>query len=164
VVNLQKRGTNRTAFEFARLLLSLDPGSDPHGALLYLDYLAVRSGMSEWLVDMWDTWQTLYDEDPNSFTGSRVDIRILPGWLWARALALRTIEEQSGHTVRQTIFKGITFSLRPSLQGHKRSTEALREAVLTFPHVLPVLADRAGITLVADVRANTAFRISTGWE
>jgi len=40
----------------------------------------------------------------------------------------------------------------------------LREAVFTFPHVLPVLADKAGITLAADVRANPAFRISTGWE
>lgn len=110
VVNLQKRGTNRTAFEFARLLLSLDPGSDPHGALLYLDYLAVRSGMSEWLVDMWDAWQTLYDEDPSAFTGPQVDVRILPGWLWARALALRTIEEQSGDTVCQSTFKRMTLS------------------------------------------------------
>jgi len=122
LVNLQKRGTNRTAFESARLLLSLDPGGDPHGALLYLDYLAVRSGMSEWLVEMWDVWQTLCDEDPSAFAGSRADIRLLPGWLWARAIALRTIEEQSGDTVCQTIFGGMTlpelFSLTDSSTEH----------------------------------------------
>ena len=112
VVNLQKRGTNRTAFEFARLLLSLDPGGDPHGSLLYLDYLAVRSGMSEWLISMWDVWQALYNEDPKSFTGSRADIGILPGWRWARALALRTIEEQSGDTVCHIVLEGVTHCLR----------------------------------------------------
>lgn len=100
VVNLQKRGTNRAAFEFAKLLFSLDPGEDPHGALLYLDYLAVRSGMNEWLIEMWDVWQKLVDEDPKSFSAARADIRVLPGWMWARALALRNIEEQAGDHVR----------------------------------------------------------------
>ncbi|KAF8341438.1 transcriptional repressor TCF25-domain-containing protein [Cantharellus anzutake] len=42
IIDLQRRGTIRTAFEFSRLLLSLDPIEDPHGALFHLDYLAMN--------------------------------------------------------------------------------------------------------------------------
>ena len=49
--DLQRRGCVRTAFEFARLLYALDPWTDPHGALLHLEFLAIKSGMEEWMLD-----------------------------------------------------------------------------------------------------------------
>lgn len=40
---LSRRGLHSTAVEVARLLYALDPEHDPRGALLYLDYLALRA-------------------------------------------------------------------------------------------------------------------------
>lgn len=104
IVNLQKRGTNRTAFEFARLLYSLDPGEDPHGALLYLDYLAIRGGMHEWLLEMFNVINALEPAGNKPLPSARTDIRALPGWAWSRALALRHIEEQHHDHVRAPPF------------------------------------------------------------
>jgi hypothetical protein len=42
-----------------------------------------------------------------------------------------------------------------------QSTEALRQAVLEFPSVVPLLADKAEIMLSAEVRSQPAFRIFT---
>jgi hypothetical protein len=59
----------------------------------------------------------------------------LPGWAYARALALRTKKE------------------------YDAADEALREAVREWPAVVPLLADKAEITLSADARAHGAFKI-----
>ena len=42
-----------------------------------------------------------------------------------------------------------------------QSTEALRQAVLEFPSVVPLLADKAEIILSAEARSQPAFRIFT---
>ncbi|KDQ07759.1 hypothetical protein BOTBODRAFT_38551 [Botryobasidium botryosum FD-172 SS1] len=148
IQHLERRGTTRTAFEVARLLLSLDPHTDPHGALLHLDFLAVKSGMDQWLLDMWNVWDLVKKEadfgpDDNDF---RIELHCLPGWAYSRAVALRHLEIEKGD------------------KEHSESTAALREAVLAFPYVVPVLADKAGISLPQEVRAHQMFRISTGWD
>ena len=101
IINLQRRGTTRTAFEFARFLLSLDPGRDPHGALFYLDYLAVRSGQNEWLLSMWDTWTEIVKTFRPSRSGDEemVSVEFIPGWWWARALAMWNLEISRGDKV-----------------------------------------------------------------
>ena len=48
------RACYRTALEFCKLLLSLDPDSDPGGVLLLIDFYAVRSGQNEWFVKLYD--------------------------------------------------------------------------------------------------------------
>lgn len=86
VADLLRRGCVRTSFEFAKLLYSLDPWSDPHGALLHLDFLAIKSGMHQWLIDVF----SLFAEkkgDPRRIVPS-----VLPGWTYARALALMIAE------------------------------------------------------------------------
>jgi hypothetical protein len=45
--NLGQRGTWRTAYEWAKLILSLDPEGDPYCVALVLDQLALRGGQSE---------------------------------------------------------------------------------------------------------------------
>ena len=40
---LGRKGCNRTAIEFCKLLLSLDPVNDPFGVLLRFDYYAIRA-------------------------------------------------------------------------------------------------------------------------
>jgi hypothetical protein len=42
-----------------------------------------------------------------------------------------------------------------------QSTEALKKAIVEFPSVVPLLADKAEITLSAEARSQPAFRIFT---
>lgn len=100
--DLQRRGTFRTAFEFSRLLYSLDPWGDPHGALLHLDFLSVKAGMAQWAIDLWAFFESASTksstggevEDEKGQSGllkGRANVLALPGWAYARALALRTV-------------------------------------------------------------------------
>lgn len=47
MTNLGQRGTWRTAYEWAKLILSLDPEGDPYCAAKIIDQLALRGGQSE---------------------------------------------------------------------------------------------------------------------
>ncbi|KAI0773668.1 transcriptional repressor TCF25-domain-containing protein [Fomes fomentarius] len=138
VTDLQRRGCVRTAFEFARLL--------SHGALLHIDYLAIKAGMSQWLVDLWDLFEPEIErgvKDAKSPYVQRILPNILPGVAYSRALALFIREEESGD------------------KTHERSTGALEYAVRTFPSVAPLLADKADISLSGEIRGHAAFRIQT---
>jgi hypothetical protein len=75
-------------------MLSMDPYTDPHGALFHLEFLAYRAGMHDWVLDMW----RLHDEKAMIETdefGYRFNVTALPGWPYARALALRATETAS---------------------------------------------------------------------
>lgn len=137
VIDLQRRGIYRTAFEFARLLLSLDPWSDPHGVYLHLDFLAIKSGMPSWLLSFSQLFAPVVSNalEPESQL-SQIPVIALPGWAYARALAL----------------KG---------EGDHRASQALKQAVLDFPSVVPLLADKAEIVLSAEARSQPAFGIYT---
>ena len=82
----------RTAFEFSRLMYSLDPWNDPHGSLFHLDYLSIKSGMHQWLLDTYDVF-TERRSNPQYEQDARLNPIILPGWAYARALALRMVED-----------------------------------------------------------------------
>lgn len=109
---LGRRGCWNTSFHFAKLLLSIDPYSDvslppaatpvhhcptdyppdtclqPQAALLHLDFLALKSGHSQWVLDLTSTFDAaIADMGPG---GGRVGV--LPGWKWTRALAVRNLE------------------------------------------------------------------------
>ena len=156
--DLQRRGCVRTAFEFARLLFSLDPLTDPHGALLHLDYLALKAGMGQWLLDVWNHYDENLDKAPLGY-GMRVDVTSLPGWAYARALALRTIKGQVsclwGHVRLKLI----------CVQDHKRSQEALINAIRNFPSVVPLLADKLELPLTSAImgRKEVAIRTDARW-
>ncbi|KAJ7705831.1 transcriptional repressor TCF25-domain-containing protein [Mycena olivaceomarginata] len=136
--DLQRRGCVRTAFEFARLLLSLDPANDPHGALLHLDFLAVKTGMGQWLLDMLDLYSTRRNRPQTK--DARADPSLLPGWSYARALALRTAGKSKDPTA---------------------GTAALIEAIRDFPSVVPLLADKLDVSLSNTIRSHRDFKIET---
>ncbi|TFY74297.1 hypothetical protein EWM64_g9715 [Hericium alpestre] len=140
VIDLARRGAHRTAFEFARLLYGLDPWTDPHGALLHLDFLAIKAGMHQWLLDIFSLFdaQTLAEKSGSNVLAGRVSVLALPGWAYSRALAIR--------------YKG-------GEDAAQESTAALKQAILSFPSVLPLLADKADISLSAEVRGHPAFKI-----
>jgi len=139
--DLQRRGYVRSAFEFGRLLYSLEPWTDPHGALLHLDYLAIKAGMGQWLLDVWDFFATQAIDGKG--LGGRLRPTVLPGWAYARSLALFMREEQSGD------------------RDHTASSAALKDAILAFPSVVPLLADKADISMEPSVRSHSAFRVFT---
>ncbi|KAI6000815.1 transcriptional repressor TCF25-domain-containing protein [Pisolithus albus] len=141
VIDLQRRGCPRTAFEHARLLFSLEPLTDPHGSLLHLDFLAVKAGMGDWLLNVWKVYQSRHDAIEDG--GEYVDPSVLPGWAFARALLLR-MEEKAKRN-----------------RGEEDSTEALKQAISAYPSVVPLLADKCEISLPADVRSHKEFRIRT---
>lgn len=89
--DLYRRGCTQTAFEFAKLLYSLDPWTDPHGSLLHLDGLAVKAGMHDWLLDVWEFFET----NPDGLAG-RLTPTVLPGWWYTRALAMKVHEDSRG--------------------------------------------------------------------
>ena len=60
IKNLGQRGTWRTAYEWAKLLLSLDPEGDPYGILLMLDQLAIRSAQFQSFVDLYQIMQSTF--------------------------------------------------------------------------------------------------------
>ncbi|KAG9095267.1 hypothetical protein FS749_010776 [Ceratobasidium sp. UAMH 11750] len=147
VLSLSRRGTPRTAFEFARLLFALDPVGDPHGATSHLDFLSVKAGMGQWLLDVWDIWPKARQEvADNPLASHGIDVRCLPGWAYTRALILYDMEEKKRDHV------------------HETSTTALTEAIVSFPELVPYLVDKAGINLPSKLRAHTALRIETDYN
>ncbi|KAJ1308852.1 hypothetical protein OPQ81_004540 [Rhizoctonia solani] len=144
ILSLSRRGTPRTAFEFARLLFALDPIGDPHGAAFYLDYLSAKGGMGQWLLDVWDLWPEVRKEiADNPLASHGINIRCIPGWAYTRALVLYDQETKK---------RGAT---------HEASTAALKEAIIAFPEVVPYLVDKAGVNLPGSIRAHDSLRITT---
>jgi len=64
VANLGQRGTWRTAYEWAKLLLSLDPEGDPYAVLMVMDQLALRGGQAEHFLNVASN-KVLAKHDPN---------------------------------------------------------------------------------------------------
>ncbi|MCJ1444894.1 MAG: hypothetical protein MMC23_005397 [Stictis urceolatum] len=52
IMSLGQRGTWRTAYEWSKLLLSLDPEGDPYRIRMIIDQLAIRGGQFEQLISL----------------------------------------------------------------------------------------------------------------
>ncbi|KAF9558199.1 DUF654-domain-containing protein [Agrocybe pediades] len=143
VVDLQRRGCVRTSFEFARLMYSLDPWSDPHGSLFHLDFLAIKAGMHQWLLDVYDNFESRRGQEEDKKQNTRLDPSLLPGWAFSRALALHLSEESA------------------KMKDYTASTLALKQAARDFPAVIPLMADKLDVSLPANIRSHRDFKIVT---
>ncbi len=65
--NLEQRGTWKTAFEWAKLLLQLDPARDPYGVTLMIDQLALRGRQHAAFIEMCaeDAYGEMWNHLPN---------------------------------------------------------------------------------------------------
>ncbi|GAB5582598.1 transcription factor 25 isoform X3 [Prionailurus iriomotensis] len=54
---LEKRGCPRTALEFCKLILSLEPDEDPLCMLLLIDHLALRARNYDYLIRLFQEWE-----------------------------------------------------------------------------------------------------------
>ncbi len=58
---------------------------------MYLDYLSIKAGMHDWLLDVWEVHDK-FASDPKVELGC-FNVTALPGWTFGRALALRARED-----------------------------------------------------------------------
>ncbi|KAK9760014.1 hypothetical protein K7432_016391 [Basidiobolus ranarum] len=84
---LARRGCWRTAFEFDKLLLSLSPDDDPLGALLSLDFYALKSQEYEYLLQFYNEWDS--------------DLSKYPSFLYSCAMAKYKLESKSNEKGHQ---------------------------------------------------------------
>ncbi|KAJ3046963.1 Transcription factor 25 [Rhizophlyctis rosea] len=81
---LTRRGCWRTAFEFAKLLLSLDPDEDPLGSLLSIDYYAIRAKELRWFQRLHSEW------------GDKKGFKYFPNVAYSAALVQWQVEDAEG--------------------------------------------------------------------
>lgn len=165
---LGRRGTWRTALEWTKLILGLDPVSDHHGVLLWMDFLGIKSRQFSWFIDLLDKLEsalqaeavqndvpivsgsTPFDENENTAgQGVGTGIRALawyPGLSYARALALRHLEEEG----------------KNSLNSQGDSDAALRQAIARHPQVVFPLLEKIGQAIPGEVQANHPIFSSEG--
>lgn len=89
-------------------MYSLDPWNDPHGALFHLDFLAIKAGMHQWLLDTFNVFAERFTKQESN-ADSRLNPSLLPGWAYARALALKVSEDASKDTVSLNIPYSVIF-------------------------------------------------------
>ncbi len=64
---LGRKGCSRTALEYCKFLLAINPSTDPYGALLRIDFYALRAHNYQLYIDfVRHLPQELYPEDPSS--------------------------------------------------------------------------------------------------
>ncbi|XP_006754910.1 PREDICTED: transcription factor 25, partial [Myotis davidii] len=101
---LEKRGCPRTALEYCKLILSLEPDEDPLCMLLLVDHLALRARDYEYLIRLFQEWE------------AHRNLSQLPNFAFSVPLAyskLSSAREKASLLVRQALlmFPGVLMPL-----------------------------------------------------
>ncbi|KAG0345623.1 Transcription factor 25 [Podila humilis] len=124
---LGRRGCWRTAFEFNKLLLSLDPVHDELGALLSIDFYALKAQEYSYLVRMYERLQADHG------------LTHLPNFAYSIAMARFHLETAEG------------------CKDHAESSALLQRAIILFPTAAPLLADQGGFSIEGEMAYEAAF-------
>ncbi|NXC64448.1 TCF25 factor, partial [Aleadryas rufinucha] len=106
---LEKRGCPRTALEFCKLILSLDPDNDPLCVLLLIDFLSLRAREYTFLTRLFQEWE------------SHRNLSQLPNFAFSVPLAYFFLSQQEE---------------RPELersQARERAARLIQLALIMFP-------------------------------
>ncbi|KAJ1898445.1 hypothetical protein LPJ66_002748 [Kickxella alabastrina] len=122
---MSRRGCWRTAFEVNKVLLSLDPVQDPYGALMTLDFHALKSKQYEYVRQFVTDWSWSSAE--------------LPNWAFSRALAEFMLETGSASKSLSSK-KGASSKVAAGY-----SVNLLIEAILVFPTAVPAILSKSNI-------------------
>ncbi|WFC99217.1 hypothetical protein MYAM1_001961 [Malassezia yamatoensis] len=142
-----RRGTWRTALEWCKMLFGLDT-SDPHGMLLWIDFLAIKSKQHAWLLQFLDALEkercstlSKHDHLDNIKARTPIDhekqtakedwhgaLDWSVGVCFARALALRAVEKEQKN------------------ESHQQSDAALRLAIARHPQAAALLCEKLQLT------------------
>ena len=124
------RACYRTALEFCKLLLSLDPVADPLGVYLMFDFYALRAQHYAWFTNFFDTFEV------------SKNLSQLPNIAYSVAVAhfyLATKEKET-----DTVAMG-------------KADAALQKALIMFPGVLLPLLDKCSIEPDKKAMGHTFF-------
>ncbi|BGP47134.1 hypothetical protein JCM10450v2_002986 [Rhodotorula kratochvilovae] len=119
VALLVKRGTWRTAFEWAKIGLGMGGGEDPVGMLCWIDFLAPKAGQNDWFFSTVAALDAAYPH---------MRVHSYPGLAYAKALCIRNQEEERK-------------------ADDTKSTAALKSAILRFPMVATLLSNTSAFDL-----------------
>ncbi|CAG8959997.1 hypothetical protein HYFRA_00012715 [Hymenoscyphus fraxineus] len=136
IKSLVMKGTYRTALEWAKLLLSLDPEDDPYCMRFMVHHLALRAGEFNWLLDLFESHL------PELWGHSTAIAHIKPSLALAamslkEGVQCRKLLTESMKTVPwlyTRLFKELNLDAPPSIWGIEARSEA--EILLTEIYVL----------------------------
>ncbi|KAJ3106797.1 Transcription factor 25 [Phlyctochytrium planicorne] len=121
ITNIMKRGCWRTSLEISKYLLALDPEEDPLGAVLMLDWVAIKANEGEWLRRLYTEWGA---EGGDIGEGGVIG---LPNLEYGIALVEYEMEEKQN-------------------KSHTYSTALLRRALISYPLALSLILEKATVT------------------
>ncbi|XP_077165573.1 ribosome quality control complex subunit TCF25 isoform X2 [Paroedura picta] len=130
---LEQRGCPRTALEFCKLILSLDPENDPLCMLLVIDLLSLRAKEYAFLIRIFQEWE------------SHRNLSQLPNFAFSLPLAYLLLSQQGD--VSET----------ESSQAYEEASRLIRQALFMFPSVLMPLLDHCSVQPDAMVAAHSFF-------
>ncbi|XP_009991190.1 PREDICTED: transcription factor 25, partial [Tauraco erythrolophus] len=133
---LEKRGCPRTALEFCKLILSLDPENDPLCVLLLIDFLALRAREYTFLTRMFQEWE------------SHRNLSQLPNFAFSVPLAYFFLSQQE---------EGSELELS---QARERAARLIQLALIMFPSVLMPLLDHCSVQPDARVASHSFFGLN----
>ncbi|XP_061622084.1 transcription factor 25 [Phyllopteryx taeniolatus] len=130
---LEKRGCPRTALEYCKLILSLDPDSDPLCMLLLIDFLMLRSRQYDPLLQLYEDWE------------EHRNLSQLPNFAFSTALCHFHLSQQE--------------EIKPeeSDQAKHKADQMLQDALIMFPAVLMPLLDLCTVQPDATVTSHAFF-------
>lgn len=133
MIFLEKRGCPRTALEFCKLILSLDPENDPLCVLLLIDLLSLRAREYTFLTRMFQEWE-----------GHR-NLSQLPNFAFSVPLAYFLLSQQA------------ELSEAELSQARERAAHLLQHALIMFPSVLMPLLDHCSVQPDSRVASHSFF-------
>ncbi|RDL37997.1 Uncharacterized protein BP5553_05430 [Venustampulla echinocandica] len=139
--SLVMKGTYRTALEWAKLLLSLDPEEDPYCMRLMIHHLALRAHEFNWLLDLFESalpkiWN-LSDDDHGTAMSHFTPSLAFAALQLREAAQCRQLLAESMQKVPWLfcrLFKDLDLAAPPSIWGVEPRTDA--ECLLTEIYVL----------------------------
>uniref|UniRef100_A0A2K5WUL5 TCF25 ribosome quality control complex subunit n=1 Tax=Macaca fascicularis TaxID=9541 RepID=A0A2K5WUL5_MACFA len=130
---LEKRGCPRTALEYCKLILSLEPDEDPLCMLLLMDHLALRARNYEYLIRLFQEWE------------AHRNLSQLPNFAFSVPLAYFLLSQQT------------------DLPEHERSSARekasllIQQALTMFPGVLLPLLESCSVRPDITVSSHSFF-------
>ncbi|XP_007937433.1 transcription factor 25 [Orycteropus afer afer] len=126
---LERRGCPRTALEYCKLILSLEPDEDPLCMLLLVDHLALRARSYEYLVCLFQDWE------------AHRNLSQLPNFAFSVPLAYFLLSQQVNRPQHELS------------AAREKASALIRQALTMFPGVLMPLLEYCSVrpdTVVAN--------------
>ncbi|XP_030060478.1 ribosome quality control complex subunit TCF25 [Microcaecilia unicolor] len=136
MIFLEKRGCSRTALEFCKLILSLDPEDDPLCLLLIIDFLSLRAREYLFLTRVFEEWET------------HRNLSQLPNFAFSVPLAYFFLSQQED--ISETDLTNF----------QEKAAHLIQNALIMFPGVLMPLLDHCGVQPDSTVSSHSFFGLT----